>query len=340
MNSKKKQRIIRNIKQRIIRNIEQIKITRNIKQGIFSNSIYYKNFSKELTIQLNDDNYYLNSSSSSIIFDNTNKQYLLMTRFINYKLNIIGKTICNDKDIIISINILYYLNDSFNFINEKIYYTNDISINTKYKGIEDIRLFYFNNNIYYIGSAYNTQNNRVEIVSDILDLQNNILNKKFISPSFNTKFKTEKNWIFFENNENLYIIYKWFPITICNINYNTQKLNVTKEITNIPEFFKRFRGSTCGVNYDNKIWFIVHFVRNIKGISKPNYLHCFVVFDKQLNMIGYSQPFNFENNLVEYCIGFTLSIKNNFIITYSCLDKTSKLCVFLPSYISSLITYI
>jgi hypothetical protein len=315
------------------------KIKQGITRNIINNSIYYKDFSKQFSTNLNNHNYYLNSSSSSIILNNTNKQYLLMTRFINYKLNILGETICKDNQNI-SINKLYYLDQSLNFIDEKIFYTNDISINIKYKGIEDIRLFYFNNNIYYIGSAYNTQNNRIEIVSDILDLQNNILNKNFISPSFYTNFNWEKNWIFFINDNKLNVIYKWFPITICEINYETKKLNIIREITNIPIFFKRFRGSTCGIEYDNKIWFIVHFVRNIKIITKPNYLHCFVVFDKQLNMIGYSQPFNFENNLVEYCIGLTLSIKNNFIITYSCLDKTSKLCIFSPSYINNLITYI
>ena len=69
------------------------------------------------------------------------------------------------------------------------------------------------------------------------------------------------------------------------------------------------------------------------------YTHSFVVFDKNMNLLGYSNPFNFENCMVEFCIGMEIS-NNNFIISYSTLDSTTKLAVFSPNYVNSLINYI
>ena len=40
------------------------------------------------------------------------------------------------------------------------------------------------------------------------------LNLKIITPTFKTDFNWEKNWVFFNNNEDLYIIYKWKPLFI------------------------------------------------------------------------------------------------------------------------------
>ena len=59
-----------------------------------------------------------------------------------------------------------------------------------------------------------------------------------------------------------------------------------------------------------------------------------------MNLLGYSNAFNFENNLVEFCVGFELTYNDNFAITYSTLDSFSKLVVFSPNYINSLINYI
>ena len=71
------------------------------------------------------------------------------------------------------------------------------------------------------------------------------------------------------------------------------------------------------------------------------YLHNFVVFDKNMNLLGYSEAFNFENKLVEFCLGMEFDNNSkNFIIPYSTLDSTTKLAVFSPDYVNSLIIYI
>jgi hypothetical protein len=262
--------------------------------------------------------------------------FLMNTRYINYSLDINGKSNIGDNNCI-TINKLVTLDNYFNIIDFKYLYPENYNI--KYIGIEDIRLFNCNNEIYFIGSSYNIKLDKIQIVSNKYNLYDDNYNPLFITPNFKTNFNWEKNWVFFENNSKPLIIYKWYPIYICEINYEIQKLNLIKTIEKIPIIFNNFRGSTNGVNYNNKIWFIVHQQNNI-GNDMKNYVHNFVVFDNKMNLLGYSESFKFENKLVEFCIGMELTYRNNFVITYSTLDSTSKLIVFSPEYINSLIYYV
>jgi hypothetical protein len=59
-----------------------------------------------------------------------------------------------------------------------------------------------------------------------------------------------------------------------------------------------------------------------------------------MNLLGYSKTFNFENKIVEFCVGMELTYNNNFVITYSTLDCSTKLLILSPDYIESLIIYI
>jgi hypothetical protein len=306
----------------------------NINLKIIKNALFYKNLSFDFLKSIDNKNIFFNSSSSTIIkHPDFNDKYVVNTRLINYKLDSIGKSNINSN--CITINKISILDKFYNEINSKYLFPDNYK--SKYSGIEDIRLFNFKSDVYFIGSYYNDKNNKVQIVSNKYNIGENY-NPLIINPTFKTEFNWEKNWVFFENNDQLNIIYKWNPIYICKIDYANQNLNLIKSIENVPTIFNKFRGSTNGVKYNDKFWFIVHQQNNIIYDIK-GYLHNFVVFDKNMNLLGYSKAFNFENSVVEFCIGFELSHKNKFIITYSTLDSTTKLAVFSPEYINSLIDY-
>ena len=295
-------------------------------------SIFYK----DISIFFKQYNQILNSSSSSIIKNSLDsEQYIINTRIVNYKLDNEGKSDIGYKKCI-TINKIDILDKNFNIIKSKYLFPNNFS--KQYIGIEDVRLFNNNNKIYYIGSYYNSNNKKIQIVSNQFNI-NEDFELKIIIPTFKTSFNWEKNWVFFDNNGDLNIIYKWNPIYICKIDYEKNELNLVKSIENLPIIFDKFRGSTNGVLYDNKIWFIVH-QQNIISNDFKSYEHNIVVFDKDMKLLGYSDTFKFENTLVEFCIGMEITYDNNFVITYSTLDKTSKLAVFTPEYINSLINYI
>ena len=308
-----------------------------IKLNIHKNCLIYKNLSHNFKKFIEKKNTYFNSSSSSIIKHPTiTDSFLMNIRYVNYTLDVNGRSnIGNNNGI--TINRICVLDKFFNIIHSIYLYPENYNI--KFSGIEDIRLFNLNNEIYFIGSSYNEKIDKIQIVSNKYKLHDTNYSPLFITPNFKTNFNWEKNWVFFENNSKPLIIYKWYPIYICEINYENQKLNLIKTIQNLPIIFNNFRGSTNGVIYNNKIWFIVHQQNNIDNDIK-SYVHNFVVFDNNMNLLGYSESFKFENKLVEYCIGMELTYRNNFVITYSTLDSTSKLIVFSPEYVNSLINYI
>ena len=99
-------------------------------------------------------------------------------------------------------------------------------------------------------------------------------------------------------------IYGWHPLEIGSIINN--KLNIhTKYDT--PEFFSRFRGSSPIIEYNNKFWAVIHFVR----YTTPRvYYHSVVVFDKKMKPEQYSIPFCFRQTKIEYCLGFHISDEN------------------------------
>jgi len=297
------------------------------KESIMRKCLFYKN--------LSFNNKIFNSSSSSIIsHPNIKGKFIINYRIVNYALNSMGQS--NNSRKVISLNKISILDTCFNEIYCK--YLRPSNYNAKYVGIEDIRLFNFNNELYFIGSYYNSNSKRIQIVSNKFILGGNY-NPLFIRPTFKTNLKTEKNWVFFNNNGNLHIIYKWSPLYICKIDYDNKELNLVKSVSNMPTIFNNFRGSSNGVEYDNKIWFIVHQNINITGDINM-YVHNWVVFDKNMKLLGYSDSFNFENKLVEYCIGLEVRINGNFVITYSTLDSTSKLGVFSGEYVNSMINNI
>jgi hypothetical protein len=319
---------------------EKIKIfLKKILSTRIKNIIFYKNLSNSFTRNINNNTYNFYSSSPTICINPyLNKSYIMNLRYVDYFIENNGKTILNNEKII-TMNKILILDTSFNTLKE---FDLEYSLrNVPYNGIEDIRIFNFENNLYYIGSYYDTRCCNVRIVTNkvFYNTDNDsysLLTPKLIKPNFQTENITEKNWVFFNNNDSLNIIYKWYPLYICSINYEKEQLDLVKVDNNIPLFFNRFRGSTCGVEYDNKIYFVVH--TRFKILDKISYNHVFVVFNKDMSLVGYSRPFKFENTIIEYCIGFVKTLTdNNFILTYSCLDRTSKMIILNIDFVNSLI---
>jgi len=308
--------------------------------NLVKNSIYHLKYSQNLTKTINGKEINLSSSSACIInHPNYDDKYILIIRYVNYYLDKSGNLIIlsnsNGENNIITFNKVlildYYLNIEHEYFLDTIYESNK-----DYIGIEDVRFFNFNQEIYYIGSYYH--NNKVNIVSGIYNLGDTFLSNRIITPSFDTDpNKSEKNWCFFNNNGELNVIYNWFPLHICKINYETKKLDLIKT-KNMPEYFHSIRGSTPGLEYDDKIWFIVHYSEDF--LCKKNYIHMFVVFNKDMDLIGHSRSFKFRNCIVEYCMGMILNNKNNFVITFSLLDKTTELFILSNSFVKSIIKYI
>lgn len=241
----------------------------------------------------------------------------------------------NLNNLFITINKILKLDKNFNIIDENkniipvllpVIIRNKFAITKRIYGIEDMRIFNHNNKIKIIGSFQN-KNNTLNIVSGNYNyLKNRLENVNILNHTSNYQ-QIEKNWTYFENNDKLQVIYKWYPLQICEI--NSTNLNVVTE-QNMPPFFKNARGSSCGVKYKNQVWFVVHF--NANG----HYSHFFAVFDMNMKLIKFSKNFKFKGAKIEFCIGLYIDDNNNFLIPYSIHDTKSFLGIYHISMINKL----
>jgi predicted GH43/DUF377 family glycosyl hydrolase len=277
-------------------------------------------------------------SGTPTIVDLSNN-YLINMRWINYSYNENG----NKKNIPkqwVSFNSRYIVDASFNQISDEIFLEENYSeqINSTVIGIEDIRIFKFNDEYYYIATDFDNNRKVPSICSGIYNIDDDSydLKKNIILPKMydTNKIKIcEKNWSFVNYRNDLCIVYNWFPLQIGKIDYKRNEMNIIEIKYNIPDFFKEVKGSTCGITNNNEIWFITHKSQSIEHIYKKNsttyynYQHFFAVFDLDMNLIRYSELFKFEDAKVEFCIG--MIIKNDeMILSYSVLDTKSMIATY------------
>jgi hypothetical protein len=214
----------------------------------------------------------------------------------------------------------------------------------RYIGIEDVRIYYDNNNqLKYIGTGFHSNNN-IGVVSGNYDINEKKIQINELKQNFYNS-NCEKNWVFVDYKNQTHIIYDWYPLKICNLNEN-HELNIV-EMKNMPKIFSRIRGSTCGFKYnktcetdnvkmESEIWFVNHIV---SYESPRHYYHIISVFDSDMNLLRYSAPFKFEGEPIEYCLSIVVE-DEKVLINYSVWDRTTKIGVYNKKYIDSIVKYL
>ena len=305
--------------------------------NVLSNMKFYKFVLKPLQIidmsfstffTIGEKEIKFNSSSQCIIPDKNG--YLTNIRLVNYKIDDRGNYLdCNEN--IISINKFTKLTKEFKNIEDKIFSIDNSEINRRYVGVEDVRIFNeTEESLSFIGTGYH-KNNTIGIVIGKYDKGKDTLISNEIKSSFSNNI-CEKNWTYVKYKNETHVIYNWYPLQICKIIDNKLELVETK---NTPLLFKNLRGSTCGFEYNDELWFINHIV----SYETPReYYHIFSVFDKELNLLRYSQPFKFEGEKIEYCLSLIVE-KDRVISSYSTWDRTTKLAIYDKKYIANLLVY-
>jgi tetratricopeptide (TPR) repeat protein len=319
----------------------------------------YKSYSKKiLKSPIEDENNYLlasigesfqidnsifNSSTPAISIDHNTKQMYVCVRYVNYKIGDEGQYIRNEN--ITTKNIIAII-DISNKIWKKIKEFEleyDTIYDDVYIGIEDIRLFFHNNQLYFNGNrAIKTDNLFVEYGT--IDLSSQYTDSKILICE--KQAQIEKNWVLFKDGKNdMKMVYNWFPLKIGNIsddpNFKIEKknrrfsyLNITN-VVKTPPFFKYLRGSTNGINIGNEIWFICHIVSYER---RRFYYHVIVVLDNTNYKIKrFTKMFTFDREKIEYTLGFEyFSEKKEFLIGYSTMDSSTKYVLISEDTISEL----
>lgn len=298
--------------------------------NLFSNMKFYKNvlppiqlinFTNEILVNINNIPTRFYSSSSCIIpnkKENTSYGYLMNQRYVNYRISDNGDYLdCAQH--IISINCFLELDNKFRILSHKIFDTD--YDDRRYLGIEDIRIVYDNKKEKYqfIGTTLH-RDNHIGMVYGDYNIETNLQPKELTNI-----MDCDKNWVYLPTKEELFVIYSWFPLKIGLIDENQNRW-VPHQEKQMPNYFSRIRGSTCGIFDEEKkeYWFVCHFV----SYEKPrHYYHIFVVFDEQMELLKYSAPFKFTESCIEYCLGLIVE-KERIILTYSTMDRTTQLGIY------------
>jgi len=334
---------INNINDRVV-TIMNNSTDHNAVNNLLSNMKFYKDVlvpikkinMSGVSVHLINGDYTDFISSSSCIIPNSDGGYLMNTRLVNYKIDGQGCYHNCDKHII---TINKYLELDANFAVKLEILMNFDYLDRRYIGVEDVRIFKTagKQTLKFIGTGYHT-NNKIGVVYGDYNpfYQENTLIPFEIEPEF-TVTDCEKNWVYVNIKNETRVIYNWSPLKICKIDETSSEKNKLKLVKTIemPNIFNRVRGSTCGANYKNEIWFVGHIV----SYEQPrHYYHIFSVFDENMKLLRYSAPFKFDTECIEYCLGLIVE-DDRVICTYSSWDRTTIIAVYDKKYIDGLVIY-
>lgn len=261
------------------------------------------------------------SSTPSFCFNKKNaKEVYGLVRYVNYKVNDEGGY--EQRNTIQTINVLGHMrqkDNKFVLKNAKVM-KYDESHDNLYVGLEDVRLYYHNDDkIYYTGNR-GLGYGKMVIEHGWIDKTNyKTQDSRFLK--IQGQSSIEKNWVMFgypEDKEPIHMVYNWYPMTIGKI--VEDEFQIMKRVQT-PYLFKFLRGSTNGVLVGDEIWFLCHIV---SYEDRRYYYHIMVMLDKTtLALNRTSKMFTFEREKVEYCLGMDV-IDEEVYFGISIMDRETK----------------
>lgn len=265
----------------------------------------------EISNKLNDE---FISSTPSIALHNG--ELVMNLRYVNYRIDDKGDYV--NKEQITTYNEFCKLDYMLKITSRKMFKEKEVS--TRYRGIEDIRLFSFQDKLLYSGVIQNTDvTDNVTITVSINEYGGDELKQVNLkSPGGRP---VEKNWVLFEHQKRCKSVYQWHPLTIGRIENDTFVVEMQKET---PYMFHKFRGSTNGIVIGDEIWFLVHIV---SYEDRRFYYNCIVRLNAYtLDVVDYSKMFSFTGAPVEYCLGM-IEVHGKIVFSYSVMDNSSHFLV-------------
>ena len=204
----------------------------------------------------------------------------------------------------------------------------DQSPRWEFIGLEDGRLFRWDDKLYLCGVRRDTTPNgqgRMEFSE--LDVTEDYVKevKRFrIEPPNNPDSYCEKNWMPVIDQPFTFV--KWSNptevVTVDLENLSSKSIVMSDKYFKIP---RDLRGSSHVVTLENYHIAITHEVdlwHNEVGSKDSQYYHRFIVWDKDWNLVRFTEPFKFMDGYVEFCTGLALH-GNDFLITFGFQDNAA-----------------
>jgi tetratricopeptide (TPR) repeat protein len=249
------------------------------------------------------------------------KRYVMNTRYVNYTISLQTGAYSYPDGKVRTKNGRVFLNSSYQPTGDVALLTEDYhKYDSNIEGLEDVRIFYHEGRLKCFASSKNITNdgNIVIALGDYDAEQSRISNLQVVKSPRDSN--VEKNWIqassayltklenYEQIKDKLNVIYGWSPFEIGAVEtedgVSTLRIHTTYATNNL---FRHCRGSSPLVEYNGKLYSVVHFV---KYVQPRQYYHSVVEFNRgTLKPERYTVPFAFCDVKIEYCLGF--DIKND-----------------------------
>jgi len=239
------------------------------------------------------------------------RRYVMNVRYVNYEITPSGAYVMRcPKKYVKTRNGRIFLNGAYQP-------TEDVTMMreeyTKYdrniEGLEDVRIFRHDGRLRFTASSKNATNDeRIVIVTGEYDEQACRMHNTSVIESPRDS-ECEKNWIYVPNSaitseagaNKMNFVYGWSPFEIGAAENGKLVIHTTYPSC---QLFGHARGSSSLVEYDGKLWAVVHFV---KYVTPRVYSHSVIQFNRDtMRPERYTLPFCFRANRIEYCLGFDI----------------------------------
>ena len=136
--------------------------------------------------------------------------------------------------------------------------------------------------------------------------------------------RCEKNWLPFYHQGNFYFIYSYDPLTILHLVPEDRSCSLYKVVTS-PINLLAARGSGSPKRWKNGWLILVHHTLYLK-VRK--YVHAFLHYDDQWNLVGVSHSFKLSKKEIEFSLHF--DIEEDVVTIYYCVEDSVAFVSSLP----------
>lgn len=183
-------------------------------------------------------------------------------------------------------------------------------------GLEDCRLFYWNQSPWFTCTTMDVSLYRVPKISLCKLSEQGLRGKRHVEALIPLQgpepARCEKNWLPFVKDGDLHLIYCYEPFTIYKPDLETGH-STTLFSGSDQNDYSNFRGSAPPIPWKDGYLFLIHEVVQKQDLTRTM-LHRLVFFDQQFQIKRLSLPFIFDHLGIEYCCGFALDHSNTQLI--------------------------
>jgi hypothetical protein len=211
-------------------------------------------------------------------------------------------------------------------------------------GLEDVRLVRWDNRLYACGVRRDTTTNgqgRMEL-SELEYTDNSIkeISRNRIPAPPPDQTYCEKNWM--PVSDMPYHFVKWCnPTEVVHYNFvsketSTFYLDKSKYVA-MPQDFRGGSQVIPLANSDYRFTCVhtVNLYKSEAGRKNARYRHCFVVWDKDWNVVKYTDQFSFMNAEIEFCTGMA-EYGDSYLMTFGYQDNSAYILQVPKHYIEKI----